>query len=346
MHSFSRLWSFYFISFICMGSILSGQSVHKPTVLILTTGGTIASQTGAPTIDGPALVQAVPQLSDYANITVEEFSRIGSSKMTPDWWILLVNRIHEILEERPELTSIVITHGTDTMEETAFFLNLTYKGQIPLILVGAMRSADEISADGPLNLINAVRVGTTPAANEKGVLVVLNEYISASRDLLKMNNRRVHTFQANDLGYLGVVDPDTVLFYRTPTKPHTFNTPFDVSNMKAFPKVDIVSDYAGFDEDIFSYFANRPNFGIVVNTFAGGRMSGGMTRGIEALKDKHQPIVLASGVKLGRIIGKPVPRPEVIVANDLPPNKARILLMLALTITDAPKHIQDIFDTY
>ncbi len=315
-------------------------------VHILTTGGTIASRSDAPMVDGPQLVQAVPRLLDYAEISVEEFSKIGSSKMKPENWLNLAQRIQEIIQEKPDLASIIITHGTDTMEETAFFLNLVAKTEIPIVIVGSMRSSNEISADGPANLLNAVRVSISEQARGKGVLVVLNENISAGRDLLKMNNRRVETFEANSLGYLGFADPDTIIFYRTPTKPHTIQSDFNLQNIAQFSKIDIVQDFAGFDPEILELLGQRDIDGLVISSFAGGRMSYGMLEGLEKLKNRNFPIVIASSVRGGRIIGKPYADQGWIISPDLPANKARILLMLALTNDHDKKEIQQIFDTY
>ncbi len=194
--------------------LLSAQQLEesRPDVLILTTGGTIASRTDAPLIAGPELVQAVPELTDYANINVEEFSVIGSSKMTPKNWLELAQRINARFSRYDNLTGIVITHGTDTLEETAYCLNLTVKSDKPVVLVGSMRSADEISADGPANLINAVRVTISEQAVSQGVLVVLNEDITAARDVWKTDNRRVQTFQGSSVVHICTVDPDGFRF--------------------------------------------------------------------------------------------------------------------------------------
>ena len=161
-----RIASVIFIFCVNFPVALQAQenSQANPDVLILTTGGTIASRTNAPLIAGPVLVQAVPQLTEHANISVEEFSVIGSSQMTPAHWLGLAKRINTLFAENADLAGIVITHGTDTLEETAYFLNLTVKYDRPVVLVGSMRSADEISADGPANLINAVRVAVDKQA--------------------------------------------------------------------------------------------------------------------------------------------------------------------------------------
>lgn len=326
------------------GFLYSQKSV-KPKILIITTGGTIASKTNAPLIEGSELIQAVPELSEYGDIEVEEFIRIGSSKMTPEVWLKLVKRINAILNAKPDLTCIIITHGTDTMEETAFFLNLTHRWKTPIILVGSMRSSNEVSADGSANLLNAVRVGVSAEAIGNGVMVVMNDNISAGRDLLKMNNRRVDAFPSTELGFIGFVDPEKVTFYRSPIKPHTVNSEFNVYALESLPKVDIVQDFAGLDPDILSYFTNRPNQGLVISSFAGGRVSNGVGE-IFKLPANHKPIVISSSIKGGRIMGSNSKGSPIIIANDLPSNKARILLMLSLTKTNEIAKIQDYFNKY
>ncbi len=332
--------------FICLNySILQSQNSIKPKVMIITTGGTIASKVNAPLLNGSDLIKAIPGLTDLADIEVEEFIKIGSSKMTPKIWLALVKRINAILDQKPDLACIIITHGTDTMEETAFFLNLTHLRKTPLILVGSMRSSNEISADGPANLINAVRVGISKEAAGKGVMVVMNDNISAGRDLVKMNNRRVDAFPSTELGFIGFVDPETVTFYRTPVRLHTITSEFNIYSLDSLPKVDIVKDYAGFDSTILSYFSNRPNQGLVISSFAGGRLSAGAEK-IYNYPENYKPIVISSSIRGGRIMGSNPADTPIIIANDLPPNKARILLMLALTKTSDARQIQKLFNKY
>ncbi len=335
------------ISFtIPLPCVFSQTNLMQPKVIVITTGGTIASRSGMPVIEGPALVQAVPELKIYADIEVIEFSRIGSSKMTPDHWLRLAKRINELLSEDPAITGIVITHGTDTMVETGFFLHLTVRSDRPVILVGAMRSANEISADGPANLRNAVRVAVNPQAVGKGVLLVLNEDIASARDVTKMDNRRVETFRSPQLGFLGVVDPDTVAFYRTSTRPHTLQAEFDVTQIDTLPQIEMVMDYTGFDEHIIDYFASRDIDGLVFRSFAGGRTSGGGLTGVRKAARAGIPVVIASGVPIGRIIGRPVKQSGLIYSNNFPPEKARILLALGLLVTRDALELQAIFDRY
>jgi L-asparaginase len=334
----------FFLLLFCANSFYA-QSSENPKVLIITTGGTIASKTNAPTLEGHDLIQAIPELAEFAEIEVEEFIRIGSSKMTPKIWLALVKRINSILNEQPDLACVIITHGTDTMEETAFFLNLTHRWTTPIVLVGSMRSSNEISADGPANLLNALRVGLSEEAIGKGVMIVMNDNIIAGRDILKMNNRRVDAFPSTDRGFLGFVDPERITFYRSPIKPHTTESQFNVYGLDSLPNVDILQDFAGFDVDILSYFIGRPNHGLVISSFAGGRLSAG-TNEVFKLTADHKPIVISSSIKGGRIMGSNPEGSLIIIANDLPSNKARILLMLALTRTTDIAKIQKIFDKY
>ena len=345
MNSLKRRTLVPVIALLCALSATT-HAQNLPRILILTTGGTIASRVDAPMTSGSSLVEAVPELLQIAEIDVEEFSRIGSSQMTPSHWLGLANRINAELETDPDLSGVVITHGTDTMEETAFFLNLTVRHARPVVLVGSMRAANEISADGPGNLLNAVRVAVNGDAVGAGVLVVLNEDISAARDVWKTDNRRVHTFRSPEFGYLGVVDPDTVLFYRTSVRPHTAQSEFELSGLDSLPRVEIVADYAGFDDFAIEHLIERAPDGLVMTTFAGGRMSAGAQRGVKAAVDAGIPVVIASRVPGGRIVGHPAEPLGAVVARDLPAHKARILLMLGLANGWDMVELQRLFDVY
>ena len=322
------------------------DKMSKPKVVIFTTGGTIASINGKPMIDGPVLVQAVPEILDYAAVEVIEFSKIGSSQMTPTHWLKLSQQINALLSKDSTISGIVITHGTDTMEETAFFLNLTVKSKKPVILVGSMRSSNEISADGPANLLNAVRVATDENAIGQGVLVVLNEHIAAARNVFKNHNRNVHTFQSPELGYLGFVDPDKIVFYQKVLQPHTTQTVFDIRALDSLPKVELVQDFTGFDAAILDYFFSKKLDGIVVQTFAGGRASAGVRKGLQNGTTSNIPVIIASGVPNGRIIGNSPYDFPAIFSNDFRGNKARILLMLCLAEGMKTEEIKNAFETY
>lgn len=317
----------------------------RPQVVILTTGGTIASRTDAPSIEGPALVQAVPELLDHATITVEEIARTGSSRLTPTHWLTIGHRINELFRTNPRLAGVVVTHGTDTMEETAYFLHLVVRDRRPVVMVGSMRSADAISADGPANLLNAVRVAVDPEAAGRGVLLVMNDEIHGARDVWKTDNQRVDTFRSPEHGNIGYADPDTVLFYRTPSSRHTAQSEFEITGLDGLPLVPIVSDFAGFDGSTIREWADKGAAGIVVETFAGGRMSQGAFDVITAMVAEHVPVVVASRVPGGRIPGPPLV-PGSILARDLPAHKARVLLMLALAAGEDHDAMARTFATY
>ena len=324
----------------------AAQEGAKPLVVVLATGGTIAGRAGAPMSDGASLIAAIPELAEHADLRVEEFSRIGSSQMTPGHWLRLAKSINQIFQQDPDVAGVVITHGTDTLEETAFFLNLTVRDGRPVVVVGAMRTSSEISADGPANLLNGVRVAVSDQAVGQGVLVVLNEDIAAARDVWKTDNRRVQTFRSPELGFLGFADPDTVVFYRSTVRPHTLESEFDMSGVDSLPNVVLMSDYAGFDGSLIDHLVSTRPDGIVLATFAGGRMSAGGRRAVQGAAESGIPLVIASRVPGGRIVGNPLGDTAAAVSRDLPSHKARILLMLALTRTHEIHEIQRIFDIY
>lgn len=331
---------------VIVGAWTTLAQVARPPVLILTTGGTIASRTGASMQDGATLVGAVPQLLDHASVTVEEVARVGSSQITPAHWLSLASRINTRYRTDPGLRGIVVTHGTDTLADTAFFLHLTVRDRRPVVLTGSMRSANEISADGPANLLNAVRVAADPAAAGQGVLVALNEHIASARDVWKTDNRRVETFRSPELGFLGVVDPDGVAFYRRVVRPHTVDAEFDLADLERLPDVAVLIDYPGFDARLVDGVLASRQAGLVIGAFAGGRMSAGARAAVERASSAGIPVVVASQVPGGRIVGNPVSGLTAVAARELPPGKARVLLMLALTRTRDLAQLQRVFDRY
>jgi L-asparaginase len=318
-----------------------------PVVRVIATGGTIASRPGDDQLTGSALIEAVPQLAGVAQVEVEEFSRIGSSGMTPDHWLLLAKRINELLDAEPDISGVVVTHGTDTMEETAYFLHLTIKDLRPVVLTGSMRSATAVSADGPANLLTAVRVAADTNAGGRGVLVVLNDEIHSARDMRKTDNNRIDTFVSAEWGALGVVDSDGVIFRRSSETLHTVQALPSLAGVGALPVVPIVADFAGNDAMVLRSWAQQGVAGIVVQAFGGGRTSPEMRRAISEIASEGIPVVLASRVPEGRVIGSgQQAQAGVIAGGDLPPHKARVLLMLALLHSRDGTEIQAIFATH
>ena len=220
-----------------------------PTVVVIATGGTIAGRGASSTslsnykagaLAGEELVKAVPEIKQYADVRVEQLFNVSSSDLTVANWLELANRINTIFAGDPKVAGIVVTHGTNTLEETAYFLNLTVKHDRPVVVVGAQRPATAIGSDGPLNLLNAIRTASAPEARGKGVLVVMNDEINGARDVTKTSTYRVETFRSPDFGFLGYVDADKVSFYRASTKRHTAQSEFNVNAATDLPKVDIV----------------------------------------------------------------------------------------------------------
>ncbi len=307
-----------------------------PRVLVITTGGTIG-------LSGVELVEGVPQLTEIADITVEEFVRFGSSSMRPAHWVGLSRRINEAFESDGALAGVIVTHGTDTMEETAYFLHLTVKDDRPVVVTGAMRGPTAISADGPANVISAARVVTSPEARGMGVLVVLNDWIHSARDVRKMDSNRVETFRS-EWGPLGLVDSDGVLFHRALLTRHTRDSELELPADTVLPEVPVVADYAGSDGSMIRAMAERGVAGIVVQAFANGRSSPGTTQAMRDVAARGIPIALASRVPEGRVMYRE--RGLVITAGDLSPQRARVLLTLALLRTSDAAELRRIFATY
>ena len=233
------------------------------------------------------------------------------------------------------------------MEETAYFLHLTIKDLRPVVLTGSMRSATAISADGPANLLAAVRVAADKNAGGRGVLVVLNDEIHSARDVRKTDNNRIDTFVSAEWGSLGVVDSDGVSFRRSSETLHTEHALPSLAGVETLPAVPIVTDFAGNDATVLRSWAEQEVAGIVVQAFGGGRTSPEMRQAISETVSKGTPVVLASRVPEGRVIGsEQQAQAGIIAGGDLPPHKARVLLMLALLHSRDGMRIQAIFDTH
>ncbi|HEX7937390.1 MAG TPA: asparaginase, partial [Gemmatimonadaceae bacterium] len=251
---------------IATASALSAQSPAasaKPHVLIVATGGTIAStnyysgNTGKIGVD--ILIKAVPQLDSIAVISAQQFANVPSLSITPELWLSLSRGIADTLRAHPDLSGVVVTHGTDTMEETAYFLDLTVADSRPVIVTGAMRPSDGIGIDGPANLYNSVRVAGDPASRGRGTMVLLNDEIFAARDVSKMNTVRPDAFAAPFRGAAGVADPERITWHRLATRAPTF----DVTNVKELPRVDSAYTYSGADGSAIDAFVAAGAKGIV-----------------------------------------------------------------------------------
>jgi L-asparaginase len=329
-------------------SALSAQSsAAKPRVHVVATGGTIASTNyysgNAGKIGVEALLKVVPQLDSIAQISAHQFANVASTAVTPDMWLAISRAISDTLRARPDISGVVVTHGTDTMEETAFFLDLTVADNRPVIVTGAMRPSDGIGIDGPANLYNSVRVAGDSNARGRGTMVLLNDEIFAARDVSKSNTVRTDAFTAPFRGTLGVADPERIVWHRLATRVPAF----DISNVKELPRVDIAYTYSGADGAAIDAYVAAGAKGIVI----AGAGRGGTTRGMgEAIgRALQKGVIVISGSRAGSgsvPVGAGVRRdgrPGTIGAGDLNVQKARVLLMLALSRTSDAKEIAKIF---
>ena len=331
-----------------------------PLVWVLSTGGTISGKGALSTnlteykagsLLGEELVKGVPEIQQFAKVKVEQVVNVGSPDITIANWITLANRINRIFADDPKVAGVVITHGTNTLEETAYFLNLTVKHDRPVVLVGSMRPATAISADGPLNLLNAVRTAASPGARGKGVLIVMNDEINGARDTTKTNTYRVETFRAPDLGYLGYVDADQVVFYRASTRRHTVNSEFEIGNVTMLPEVEIAYSYVQPGGAVIQALVASGVKGIVFAGTGAGLLSNSeklaLKQSLAGRGTKIPVLVRSSRTGSGRVVGREeYDSLGMIPADTLNPQKARILLMLALTKTSDLKEIRRMFAEY
>lgn len=328
-----------------------------PNVLILATGGTIAGAGASATttvgyqsaqLPVDTLVSAVPELQTLADVTGEQVLQVGSQDMTNQGLLTIAKRVNEALTQ-PDVDGIVITHGTDTLEETAYFLNLVVKSEKPVVLVGSMRPATALSADGPLNLYNAVALASSEAAAGKGVLVTLNDEISAAREVTKTSTTSVNTFQSPDLGYLGYMELGKPYFYREPLHKHTTETPFEVSNLSELPQVDIIYGYSSNSRALLDASAANGAKGVVYAGVGNGNFSQQVIPAVNDAIGKGIVVVRSARTGSGRVSRNGEMNDDelgTVAADNLNPQKARILLMLALTQTADPAAIQQMFYDY
>ncbi|EOE5713158.1 TPA: type II asparaginase [Campylobacter jejuni] len=327
----------------------------KSRIAILGTGGTIAgfidstiATTGytAGAIDIDVLIKAVPQIRDLADISWEQIANIDSSNMCDEIWLRLAKKIAKLFAEG--IDGVVITHGTDTMEETAYFLNLTIKSDKPVVLVGAMRPSTAISADGPKNLYNAVALVANKEAKNKGVMVAINDKILSARGVVKTHSLNVDAFSSPDFGDLGYIVDGKVFFYNNITKAHTKNAPFDVSKLTSLPKVDILYSYSNDGSGVAAKaLFEHGTKGIVVAGSGAGSIHKNQKDVLKELLKKGLKVVVSSRVVAGCVaVSDSDEKLGFISAEDLNPQKARVLLILALTKTSDPKKIQEYFLKY
>jgi len=330
----------------------------RPRVAIIGTGGTISSVGRDPLdvweymdhskkLEADEIVAEVPELAVVADVVPVRHRAIGSPAITPKDWLELNVLVHEVVT-REAVDGVVITHGTATLEETAYFLNLTAKIEAPIVVVGAQRPFSGLNSDARMNLVSAVRVAGSHEARGLGVLVLLNDEIQAARDVTKSSTLRLETFRSHDLGMLGYADPDgRVAIYRRPTRRHAPETEFDVRAVATLPRVDIAYSYAGADGAAITAFVAAGARAVVSASMAPGMTTSAEMDALLEARRRGLLAVISSRAGSGRVLPRTLFRERgLVVADNLTPQKARVLTMLALTVTDEVARVQRMFDEY
>jgi L-asparaginase len=340
-----------------MALMFSNAAQAKPKIKVLATGGTIAGaqatqadagyKSGSFSVDD--LIKAVPQLKDIAELSGEQVANIGSQTMNHEVWLKLAKRVNEVL--KGDTDGVVITHGTDTMEETAYFLSLVVKSDKPVVLVGSMRPATAISADGPANLYDAVALAANPAAKGRGPLVVLNDEIHYAHEAQKTNTTALDTFKSPNRGRAGVMNTGKAYFFSENTTRHTTKSELSVDGKetKDLPRVDIVYSYANVGRDTIDFLVSKGVKGIVLAGVGDGNSTDDVIAALAEAAKKGVAVVRSSRTGSGLVVRNVEVDDDklgFIAAMELNPSKARILLMLGLMKTKDPKALQTLFMEY
>ena len=340
------------LAILCLlATIAAAQS--KPVVVFIATGGTIAMKIDpvkhapVPAISGEDLLSTVPEVSKYATVEVKNISNVPSDYMDPARWTALTREVKAALA-RPAVAGVVISHGTDTLEETAYWLDLTVDSDKPVVLIGAQRNASESDFDGPRNLLNAVRITVDPQSKGKGALLAMNNQINAAREVTKTHTSTVETFKSGDFGFLGEVDFDRIVYWRAPLRRQHVSI-----KTESMPYVEIVPMYGGADGYLIKAALDHGAKGVVVQGLGWGNVNQPMFVAIKDAIAKGIPVVVTSRVPNGRVLpnygweggGKTLVEAGAVMGDDLSPQKARILLMLLLQDgVMGQKNLQAAFD--
>jgi len=340
------------LTLLCLLATLAAAQT-KPVVVFIATGGTIAMKIDpvkhapVPAISGEDLLATVPEVSKYATVEVKNVSNVPSDYMDPARWTALTRDVNTALA-RPEVAGVIISHGTDTLEETAYWLDLTVDSDKPVVLIGAQRNASESDFDGPRNLLNAVRIAVDPQSKGRGAMLAMNSQINAARDVTKTHTSSVETFKSGDFGFLGEVDFDRIVYWRAPLRRQ--HVPLKTDSM---PYVEIVPMYGGADGYLVKAALDHGAKGVVVQGLGWGNVNKPMYAAIKDAIAKGVPVVITSRVANGRVLpnygweggGKTLVDLGAVMGDDLSPQKARILLMLLLQEgVTGQKNLQAAFD--
>jgi L-asparaginase len=334
------------------------MSSAKPTVAFIGTGGTISSLGSGPLdildygaaenrMQADAILAKFPEWAEIAEVIAVPFDNIVSHNIYFPAWKKLAALCEQVVADHPGLAGIVIGHGTASMEETAYFLNLVLKVEVPVVLVGSQRPASALSTDAGMNLVNAIRTAACPQARGMGVLLLLNDEIHAAREVTKTSTLRMQTFRTPDFGVLGHADGDRVVFYRAPLRRRMPDTEFDIRDVAELPRVDIVYAYVGSDGTAVRAFVAAGARGIVSAGFAPGIPGAGDGAALAEAVKQGVVVVQSTRAGSGRTFrGTRARQSGFLIADNLNPQKARLLLALALTRTSEPEEIARMFETY
>ncbi len=328
-------------------------------VLFIGTGGTMSALSSVGPFDiqdygskgrfmeADEIIDHWPMVRQLADVVPIRYRNVASTALGPPEWLEILALCHSSFAAHPDAAGIVVGHGTATLEETAYFLSLTHRLPIPIVVVGAQRPSSGLSSDAGMNLANAIRVAADPGARGLGALVLLNDEINAARDVTKTSTGRMQTFRSADFGCLGHADGDRIAWYRKPLRRVAPDTEFDLSGITTLPRVDVMVSYAGSDGAAVGAYMAAGAKGIVIGGFAPGFVSPAEADALSRAQQAGVAIVVSSRAGSGRVFGTTKKRDlGFIEADNLTPQKARILLMLALTRTQHPADIARIFGEY
>ncbi|MCX7366557.1 MAG: asparaginase [Alphaproteobacteria bacterium] len=334
------------------------STATKPKVAFIGTGGTISSLGVHPLelqdygvhnnrLQASGIVARFPEVNEVAEVVAVDFRNVPSTDIYFPEWQALAALCSQLVADHPDLAGIVIGHGTATLEETAYFLNLILKISIPVVMIGSQRPASGLSTDAAINLVNGVRTAMDPDSRGRGVLLMLNDEIQAAREVTKTSNWRMQTFRTPDFGALGHADADRIAYYRRPERRHMPDTEFDVAGLAALPRVDIVYAYPGSDGTAVRAFVAAGAKGIVSAGFAPGSPPPADLAALAEAVKQGVTVVQSSRAGSGRIYrSKRLTDAGILSGDNLNPQKARLLLALALTRTSDPAEIARMFATY
>lgn len=334
-------------------TVSKNEKKELPTVVVLATGGTIAG-TGASgkatnytagQLDVGSLVDSAAGVTDLANVRGVQVCNVGSDDITDQHWLQISNTINELAQDK-EIDGFVVTHGTDTLDETAYFLNLTAKTKKPIVLTGAMRPATATSADGPMNLFQSIALAASKDSENRGSMVVFSDGIYGGRDVQKISTFQTDAFSAKDFGSLGYMVDGIPHFYNQSVKAHTTETEFDVAKLTELPKVAVAYFTIDADPAILDYYAENGVQGIVIAGAGAGSYSEAWNKKIDELAANSIPVIRCSRIGSGYIPQDDYFLGYIARGNDLAPQKASVLLRLALTVTTDIDQIQAMFDKY